>query len=84
MTDKPDYVPHEILVMIKSDVSDQDAHKAIANAGGTVVRQNSNGRLRSVLLEASSVETTLKKLEQSSCFDAIQRNYRSKTTDSEV
>ncbi len=78
MPDSPPDVPNQILLMIKSATSDQEAAAAIAKCGGAIIKQNSNGRLRSVLIEAKDIESTIEQLKLSNCFDAIQPNYISK------
>lgn len=78
MADSLEHVPNQILLMIKSATTDQEAAEAIAKSGATIVKQASNGRLRSILIEAKNIESTIEQLKLSNCFDAIQPNYVSK------
>ncbi len=78
MPDAPEHEPNQILAMIQPGVSEQDAKNAIADAGGSIVKTTSNGRLTAILIHSTDIETTMEHLKNSNCFQAVQLNYVSK------
>lgn len=78
MTDSPPHEPNQILAMVRQNVSEEDAKKAIIEAGGSVLNISSNGRLTAILIDSPTVDSTIEKLKNSNCFQAVQLNYLSK------
>ncbi len=78
MTDSPPHEPNQILAMVRQGVNDEDAKKAIEDAGGSVINISSNGRLTAMLIRSNTVESTIEQLKNSNCFQAVQLNYLSK------
>lgn len=78
MTDSPTHEPNQILAMVRQGVNEEDAKKAIIDAGGSVLKISSNGRLTAILIDSHTVENTIEKLKDSNCFQAVQLNYLSK------
>lgn len=77
MTDSSTHEPNQILAMIQQGVSEEDAKKAVADAGGSIINISTNGRLTVILIDSNSVESTIEHLQNSHCFQAVQLNYRS-------
>lgn len=78
MTDSPPHEPNQILAMVRQGVPEEDAKKAIVDAGGSVINISSNGRLTAILIRSNTIESTIEQLKNSNCFQAVQLNYLSK------
>ncbi|MBS1955386.1 MAG: hypothetical protein JST89_14470 [Cyanobacteria bacterium SZAS-4] len=77
MNDSPAHEPNQILAMLRQGVSEDDAKKAIVDAGGSVLNISSNGRLTAILIDSKTVKNTIEQLKNSNCFQAVQLNYLS-------
>jgi uncharacterized protein YlbG (UPF0298 family) len=82
MPDSPEHEPNQILAMVQEGVTEQDAKKAVANAGGSVLKTSSNGRLTAILVGSTNIESTMQRLKDSNCFQAVQLNHVSKHQES--
>jgi hypothetical protein len=78
MPDSPEHEPNQILAMVQQGVSEKEAKNAIADAGGSIVKTSSNGRLTVILIHSTNVESTMEQLKKSNRFEAVQLNYVSK------
>ncbi|HEY9677178.1 MAG TPA: hypothetical protein V6C76_04190 [Drouetiella sp.] len=78
MQNKPEHVENQILGMLKNDVSEEVARQTVVAAGGKILKTSTNGRLTTVLIEASNVDQVFAALESSGKFDALQLNHISK------
>ncbi|CAN5445497.1 hypothetical protein BH10CYA1_BH10CYA1_44460 [soil metagenome] len=78
MPDSPEHEPNQILAMVKQGVTEENAKNAITDAGGSILKTSSNGRLTAILIHTSNIESTMKHLINSDCFQAVQLNYLNK------
>ncbi len=77
MPDTPNYVPNQILAMLKTGAREADVKKAIDDAGGKLIKTTSNGRLTAILIDVEDLDKAIEVLQKSEQFEAIQLNYLS-------
>ena len=77
MQDNTNHVPNQILAMLKAGLQEADVKTTVANAGGTVIKTTSNGKLTAILINVENVDKAMEILQKSGQFEAIQLNYLS-------
>ncbi|MGQ4827928.1 hypothetical protein, partial [Enterococcus faecalis] len=53
------FVADQILGMLKQGINEDEAKNAVRNAGGSVIKSTSNGRLTALLIQTANIETTM-------------------------
>lgn len=69
-----EHVPNQILGMLKQGTSEEDAHSAVHNAGGSILKTITNGRLTALLIQTANIDTTMTLLQATNFFESLQLN----------